>query len=350
MVGGIVVMLPLAIWAVNEQGFDLSSQLANQTSDLKYSSVNSYTTLPGPSDSMNGFLPFWLAVSFFFFWTFASASQPSNMVRMMAFKDSKTLSRAIFTVSVYYSLIYFPIVMIFCCARVLLPDLQASDRVMPEMAALLTQMIEMPWLAGLLVAAPFAAVMSTMDSFLLMISSSIVRDIYHKWINPNASEKQLKKLTYMTTLLVGFGAAVAAMNPPQFLQDIIVFTGAGLATCFLVPVAFALYWPRFNRQAAIASMVGGFLIHVVLYAAGWLLNGKMGPATAQNYRQILGNYQDSMSEGWYQFFNSVIDTGLPSLHPFLIGTFFSFVIAIFVCYCTRRPEREIVLKYFYVKK
>ena len=47
----------------------------------------------------------------------------------------------------------------------------------------------LPWLAGLLVAAPFAAVMSTVDSFLLMISSAIVRDVYQRDINPAASEK-----------------------------------------------------------------------------------------------------------------------------------------------------------------
>ena len=65
-----------------------------------------------------------------------------------------------------------------------------SDRIMPQMAVTLTSDIGQGWLAGLLVAAPFAAVMSTVDSFLLMISSALVRDIYQRNINPDVSEHE----------------------------------------------------------------------------------------------------------------------------------------------------------------
>ena len=281
-----------------------------------------YTSLPGPSPSDPiGFLPVTVAISFFFFWTFASASQPSNMVRMMAFKDSKTLRSSIFTVSVYFSLIYFPIVIIFCCARTFLPGWETqSDRVMPETAKFLTAMINMPWLFGILIAAPFAAVMSTMDSFLLMISSSMVRDVYQRWINPTANEKKIKRITYLSTIVVGVAAALAALNPPQFLQDIIVFTGAGLATSFLAPVLFALYWPRFNKQAAIASMLAGFGTHILLYIVGTIIAGKMS------------------------------DYKLFGFHPFLVGVTVSLIVAIFVCLLTTPPPRHLVLRFFYRKK
>ena len=52
---------------------------------------------------------------------------------------------------------------------------QTPDRIMPAMAFLLTENAGIPWLAGLIIAAPFAAAMSTVDSFMLMISSSFVR-------------------------------------------------------------------------------------------------------------------------------------------------------------------------------
>ncbi|MEM8734343.1 MAG: hypothetical protein AAGG44_08985, partial [Planctomycetota bacterium] len=179
----------------------------------------SFTSLPGPSNEQKaGFLPVMAAVSFFAFWCFGSAGQPSNMIRCMAFRDSKTLSRAIFTVSIYFSLIYFSIVIIFCCARVLLPGWEtASDRIMPEMATSVTALFHVPWLAGLLVAAPFAAVMSTMDSFLLLISSSVVRDIYVRHIDPNPSKRRVKALTYSTTFIVGTLAMLAAINPPTVI-------------------------------------------------------------------------------------------------------------------------------------
>jgi Na+/proline symporter len=278
-----------------------------------------YVTGPGPSETSDlGFHTFSLAVAFFFMWTFSGAGQPANMVRLMAFNNATTLRRAIFTVSIYYSLIYFPLVIIFCAARVLLPGWETeSDRIMPEMAKATTALINMPWLAGLLVAAPFAAVMSTMDSFLLMISSAVVRDIYQRNINPNASEKTIKTLTYVVTIAIGTIAMLAAISPPQFLQDIIVFTGSGLSTSFLAPVALMLYWPRFNRQGAIAGMLGGVGVHITLYSLR-------------------------------MFAPDVLETlGIADFHPFLVGLIASFTIAIVATLVTPAPPEHLVRKYFY---
>ncbi len=214
-----------------------------------------YITGPGPHDrKMDGFLPLSLAISFFFMWAISGAGQPSSMVRLMAFNNAKTLRRSIFTVAVYYSMIYFPLVIIFCCARVLLPGMEGQpDQIMPAMAIYLTENIGQGWLAGLLVAAPFAAVMSTVDSFLLMISSALVRDIYQRNINPEVTEKVIKRLSYLCTLLIGIAVMLGAVNPPQFLQDIIVYCGSGLAACFLAPMVFALYWPRVNAAMGITK-------------------------------------------------------------------------------------------------
>ena len=56
---------------------------------------------------------------------------------------------------------------------------------------------------GIVVAAAFAAVMSTVDSFLLLISSAVVRDVYQRHVNPDAPEKSLRRLTYIVTTVVG---------------------------------------------------------------------------------------------------------------------------------------------------
>ncbi len=278
-----------------------------------------YVMPPGPSEtSESGFLPLGAAVSFFFFWVFSNAGQPSNMVRLMSFNSSITLRRAIMTVAVYFSLIYFPLVVIFCCSRVLLPGMEIeSDRIMPALAEHVTSVAGVPWLAGLLVAAPFAAVMSTVDSFLLMISSAIVRDVYQRHINPAASERTIRRLTYAVTSVVGIAALLGAVNPPQFLQSIIVFTGGGLSACFLVPVALALYWPRLNAQGAIAAMLAGFLMHVSLYAIGHFAHA-----------------------GGLQPFR------IAGLDPFLPETAVSAAMAIAVTYAFSAPQRQLVDRYF----
>ncbi len=235
-----------------------------------------YTTAPGPHRSQDaGFLSLGMALSFFVFWAFCGAGQPSNMVRQMAFKDSQTLRRAIMMVAAYYSLIYFPLVIVFCCARILVPGMEIEpDRVMPETAQVLAAAAGTPWLAGLIMAAPFAAVMSSVDSFLLMVSSALVRDVYQRNIRPDAGERRIKRLTYGATSAVGLAAALAVLNPPQYLQSIIVFAAGGLAGCFLMPMALALFWPGITRAGVVAGMIGGCGIHLFLYLAGFGVYGR----------------------------------------------------------------------------
>lgn len=237
-----------------------------------------YLTAPGPSQKdSGGFLGLMLALSFFAFWTFSGAGQPSYMVRQMAFRDTVTLRRSIVMVAVYFTLIYFPLVIIFTCARVLLPGMEVHpDRVMPEMAALLTSNAGMPWLAGLLIAAPFAAVMSSVDSFLLLVSSGIVRDVYQESINPKATEKQVKRLSYFVTIVVGVLGLLAVMHPPKFLQHLIVFASAGLGACFLMPMIFTLYWPRTTSRGIIGGMLAGGVTVLILYLIGFLITKEFG--------------------------------------------------------------------------
>lgn len=280
---------------------------------------NVYTTGPGPSrDRDIGFLPLSLAVSFFFMWTFSGAGQPGNMVRQMAFHGSRTLRYGILTLCLYYSLIYFPLVLIFCCARVLLPGWEIEpDRIMPEMAKQVTSLAGYPWVAGLLVAAPFAAVMSTVDSFLLISSSAVVRDIYQRNINPQASQRTIKTMTYVVTLAIGTAAMLAAVNPPKYLQDIIIFTGSGLSTSFLVPVALSCYWRRFNKQGAIGAMLGGFGVYTMLYVIGYLQNGQMTPVYPLDF------------------------------HPFMVAMAASLLAGIVVALCTSRPPDKLVQEFFH---
>lgn len=280
-----------------------------------------YVRLPGPDlNNEIGFLSFGMAMSFFVFWAFGGAGQPSNMVRLMAFKNTTVLRHSIAMVSVYYTLIYFPLVIIFCCARVLMPGMEIdSDRIMPEMTTHVTTVAGLPWLAGLLIAAPFAAVMSSVDSFLLLVSSALVRDVYQRNFNPRASERKLKRLTYWVTALVGMAAVLGALNPPRYLQDMTVFASSGLAACFLVPMVLGLYWTRMNAAGAMVAMAGGCVMHVGLYLIGYLEEGRF------TVYPLLG------------------------LHPFIWDVAASLVLGITVALLTKPPSSSLVAKFFLKK-
>ena len=74
--------------------------------------------------------------------------------------------------------------------------------------------------------------------------------------------------------MVGILAMLAVLNPPQYLQDLIVFATSGLAGCFLMPMLLGLYWPQMSAKGAIAGMLGGLGCHLSLYIAGYAVNGK----------------------------------------------------------------------------
>ncbi len=305
---------------IERMAADASNSLAATVVAANVTQTFSYVTGPGPNPAdVNGFLPLGVAISFFFMWAISGSGQPQYMVRLMAFNSSQTLRRAIITVTLYYSAIYFPLVLIFCCSRVLMPGMDGqADRIMPSMAVMLTNNIGASWLGGLLVAAPFAAVMSTVDSFLLVISSAVVRDIYQRNINPDASERTIKWLSYLTTLLVGVIALAGAINPPQFLQDIIVYVGSGLAACFLFPVVAALYWKRSNAAGCVAGMLAGFGAHLAMHLIGMEVNGSFVNA--------------------YRLFG---------MDPVVIGLFTSMAAVFIVTPLTPPPPQDLVRKYFY---
>ena len=258
---------------------DISAKIISQD-NFAYGSNSKgvYLKAPGPDPSnTTGFLAIVTALSFFIFWPFGGTGQPANMVRLMAFKNTQVLKKSLITVAFFYSFIYFFLVVIFCCAKVLMPGMEANaDRVMPEFAELLSKNAGVPWLAGLLVAAPFAAIMSSVDSFILMVSSSLVRDVYQRF-NPEASEKKIKRISYIVTFMVGILAVIAIINPPAYLQDLIIFASGGLAGCLLMPMAFSLYWNKTTPLAAIAGMIGALLIHLSLTIIGYFKTGKFNP-------------------------------------------------------------------------
>ncbi len=254
---GVMILFPLAMYA--------SGGLHQATLNGMTQAGNDFGFGPGAG---RNFHPLTLAFSFFAMWTISGMGQPSTMVRLMAFRDSRTLRWSIIYVTIYNVIIYVPLIFIFVAARSILPDLGTkSDEVMPRLVIHLAN----PYLAGLILAAPYGAVMSTVSGFMLIVASGFVRDIFQRFCKPNATEKQIERASYAATIAVGLIAATLALRPPQFLQLIVVFASSGMAAAFLVPALFAAFWRRATYEGAIAAMVSGTLVHLSLYATFTIL-------------------------------------------------------------------------------
>jgi SSS family solute:Na+ symporter/sodium/pantothenate symporter len=314
-------------------------------------------TGPGP----DSFVPLGLAVSFFTLWTIGAMGQPVGMVRLMACRDTPTLRRSLFMITIYFALIYLPLVITFVCARAIYPTdyLNQSDRIMPVMALTLTQ--DWPLLGGVILAAPYAAAMSAVAGYLLLMSSSLVRDIYQRNINPSISRRTVRWISYATTAVVGILVTFAALRPPQFLQYLIVFTGAGMACTYLAPMVLALYWRKATKAGALAAMNCGFLTVITLYALGWMGVGKPTRAESaatsvaalaaldpyQALPLVAGGRQSAKTGPATEDFAPVYLLGLDPLIYGLVG---SFALGIMVSWITRPMPASHVGHYFLTKE
>ncbi len=145
----------------------------------------------------------------------------------------------------------------------LLPDLANNETVF---LALVQQQLN-PWLAGILLAAVLAAIMSTADSQLVVASTAITEDFYHARINKEASQP---RLVWVGRASVVGGAVVAYALALQggAVLDIVAHAWAGFGAAFGPVVVLSLYWSRMSAAGAMGGMVAGAATVTVWEAFG----------------------------------------------------------------------------------
>lgn len=186
---------------------------------------------------------------------------PQIAVRAMSYKDSKSLHRAILIGTIGIGTIMFGMHLIGVFARSVMPGIEIGDKVMP----LLTLEVLPPVLAGVVLAAPMAAIMSTVNALLILVSSTVVKDIYLNYINPKATDKQIKSRSFWVTTIIGVTVVIFAVNPPELLIMLNLFAFGGLESAFLWSVVFGLYWKKANKYGSISSMIVGIGLYIYIY-------------------------------------------------------------------------------------
>ncbi len=311
MAVGVILLLPLALKASG--GLQAATLAGVQQAGTGFAF--------GPGAERD-FHPLGLAFSFFFMWAITGMGQPSTLVRLMAFRDARTLRYAIIYLTIYNAVIYIPLIFIFIAARSILPDLAAPDDVMPSLVIRLAN----PYVAGLILAAPYGAVLSTVSGWLLIVSSGLVRDLYQRFLRPEAGERELARASYGATAAIGLLAAIVATHPPRHLQLIIVFSGTAMAASFLVPALFAAFWRRATAPGAIASMLAGSSVSVLLYLLGTFTPERLGLGW------LLGPNPPIGAPGTFRPYY------LGGLDPCIWGLSASLLAGVVVSLCTRPPD------------
>jgi sodium/proline symporter len=143
--------------------------------------------------------------------------------------------------------------------RVLFPDMPDVETVLPTMARELLP----PLVTGVFLVMVLAAVMSTVDSLLILASSAVVRDLMQKVLNVGWQDAQLARFGMFVTVAIGVGAMAFALTEIKVIFWFVVFAMSGLSAAFGPTVICALFYKGITREGALAGMIGGFATDMI---------------------------------------------------------------------------------------
>lgn len=209
----------------------------------------------------NEMLSFQFMASFWVLVCFGVVGLPHTAVRCMAFKDSRALHRGMLIGTAILSIIMLGMHLAGALGRAVVPNLTIPDQVIPS---LMLQVLP-PLVAGIFLAAPMSAIMSTIDAQLIQSSAIFVKDLYLS-AKPEAAnnQKRISWLSSIITLTITVLLIFAALNPPDMIIWLNLFAFGGLEAAFLWVIILGIYWDKANAYGAISSMVVGLGIYIFL--------------------------------------------------------------------------------------
>ncbi|WP_455598221.1 sodium/pantothenate symporter [Cloacibacillus sp.] len=182
---------------------------------------------------------------------------PQTTQKCLGYKDSRSMHNAMIIGTFVVGFTMLAMHLVGAMGRAVIPDIAVGDLAVPT----LTVRLMSPFWAGIFIAGPLAAIMSTVDSMLIMCSAAIVKDLYFHYIvksdESRLSPRKVRGMSLVVTAVVGVLVFFAAMKPPSLLVWINLFAFGGLEAVFFCPTLFGLYWKRANSTGAILSMICG---------------------------------------------------------------------------------------------
>lgn len=209
-------------------------------------------------------------------WGLGYFGQPHILPRFMGIRKADEIRPARIIATVWVVITLAAAVVIGILGRLLLPDLADPESVFINMSTSLYPAI----IAGIMLTAIMAAIMSTADSQLLVTSSSVANDLYKGLFNKNASDKSVLWLNRFAVIIVSLLAAalVWVENPvegtvlariTESVFKLVSFAWAGFGAAFGPAVLFSLFWKKTTKWGVLAGILSGGITACVW----WLASG-----------------------------------------------------------------------------
>lgn len=197
-------------------------------------------------------LLFSMALSFFL----GGIATPEKLIRLYAMKDMPTIRRGVLFAIVMALALNLLVMVLALAAIVLFPTLPTGDLATPMIATAVLPAT----LGSIMLAAITAAMMSTVDSLLIVAGSALSVDIYQNLLDPDVSPARRMWIDRLGIVVVGSVPVVlllSGVGEGELVQFIVLLFTALMAAAFLFPVVGGVLWRRATREGAAAAMVGG---------------------------------------------------------------------------------------------
>lgn len=250
MIATLVLLPIIGLFAIHSQGLSISDALTAAGPD-----VSSWT---------GGVTGFALGLLLFnnFAWFFGYlGGQPQLSVRMMALKNEKEAKTGTVVAIVWTILAYTGAFLIGITALTLYQGHAFDDveTILPYMTLDLLP----PWIAGLLLSGILAAIISTADSQLLVVTSSVSEDIVNKVMGKKLTEQQLVRLSRITVIIAGLIGFIIALTSESLVYLVVSWAWAGVGCTLSPAIILTFIWKRYSGVGVIATIVSGFISTVI---------------------------------------------------------------------------------------
>lgn len=199
---------------------------------------------------------------------------PQVYVRFMSIKDEHEIDKGKWVAAAFTLLTDSAAVTIGILARIYFTtEGQDPEAVLgnngEDVLSMITESFLPTILVAVFIAIVLSAIMSTIDSLLILASSAITRDFYQKILRPDLKDEDLTKFSRIATSIMAFTALIIAMimnyvSPDRQIFWVIIFGWSGIAATFCPVVILTLFWKGYSEKGAMASMISGF-VSVILF-------------------------------------------------------------------------------------
>lgn len=196
-------------------------------------------------------------------WGLGYFGQPHILARFMSAKTLHKLRQSMGIAVVWVGLSLSGAVLIGLIGIGMYDSLDAAAKEHEKVFIYMIGDVMGPWLGGIMLAAILSAIMSTIDSQLLVSSSALSEDLYQKVVKRNATEKEVVTVGRVCVIVISLIAMALAINPKDSILHIVAYAWGGFGAAFGPLILFALFSRKTTWQSALLGMVTGTVVLVI---------------------------------------------------------------------------------------